>query len=276
MNNYPPYQFSIFRLYTGIYLLIIFISAIPSAAAIWSNEGLVSKASSNLTYGVFPNILNHFDSPQEVKIFLIALAAFAGCYTIGFGRRWAGLFLWYGWTCLFNRNNLTLNPSIPYIGWLLLASCFVPTGEPWSINKKEDNWQMPKLISNGAWVLLILGYFFSGVDKLHSVSWANGTAIKKIMECHLGLGWNQWLSDNLPQQFFVMANWIAIGLELACLPLALFRRTRGLAWIFTLMLQVGISFILDIYPIVFGMLTILVFTFPATKAKENLFRPVQL
>ena len=135
---------------------------------------------------------------------------------------------------------------------------------------------MPKPILNGAWILLILGYFFSGVDKLHSISWANGTAIKKIMECHLGLGWNEWLLDKFPQQFFVMVNWIAIGLELACLPLALFWRTRRLAWIFTLLVQVGISFILDIYPIVFGMLTILIFTFPASKAKENLFSPVRL
>jgi len=259
-----------------MYLLIIFISAIPSAAAIWSNEGLVSKASANLTYGIFPNILNRFDSPGEVKIFLIALAAFALCFTIGFGRRWAALVLWYGWTCLFNRNNLTLNPSIPYIGWLLLASCFVPAGEPWSVNKKDDNWQMPKLLLLGAWILLILGYFFSGVDKLQSVSWANGSAIKKIMECHLGLSWNKWLLANLPQRFSAFVNWVAIGLELACLPLALFDRTRRLAWIFTLLIQLGISFILDIYPIVFGMLTILIFTFPSTKAKENLFSPGRL
>src|SRR4030095_1191022 len=154
-----------------MYLFIIFISAIPSAAATWSDEGLVSKASSHLTYGVFPNILNHFDSPGEIKLFLIILAAFALCYSIGFAGRWAGLVLWYGWACSFNRNNLTLNPSVPYIGWLLLASCFVPTGEPWSINKKDDSWQMPKLILRGAWILLILGYFFSGVDKLQSVSW---------------------------------------------------------------------------------------------------------
>jgi hypothetical protein len=121
-----------------------------------------------------------------------------------------------------------------------------------------------------------LGYFLSGIDKLQSVSWVNGSAVKKIMDCHLGLGWNKWFLENVPQQFFVVANWATIGLELACLPLAMFKRTRRLAWVFTLLLQVGISFILDIYPIVFGMLTILIFTFPATNAKENFLSPARL
>jgi len=252
---------------------VIFISAIPSSAAIWSDQGLVPVPSYNLTNGVFPNILNHFDSPQQVIIFLILLAAFALSFMLGFGRRWAGFILWYGWACLFNRNNLTLNPSIPYIGWLLLASCFVPTGEPWGVSKNDSGWQMPKAILQGAWILLILGYFFSGVDKLQSVSWVNGSAMKKIMECHLGLGWNERLIEKLPSGLFMVLNWIAIGLELLCLPLALFKPTRQLAWSCTLLVQIGISLILDIYPIVLGMLAILIFTFPVNKSKDRLLKP---
>ena len=269
MINYNPYQFSIFRIYTGAYLLFIFLTAIPSSAAIWSNEGLVPLSTSNLTYGIFPNLLDHYDSPQQILWFLVLLSLLSLMFSMGVARKWVSVLIWYGWTCLFNRNNLTLNPSIQYIGWLLLACCFIPSGEPWSLSRKNSNWQMPKLIFWGAWILLFTGYFFSGLDKLNSTSWVNGSALQKIMESPLARVSDNWLL-HLPAGILRILNCLVIALELACLPLAIFSITRKWAWIFSLCIQTGIFLILNIDPIVFGMLTIMVFTFNKEWFKRNL------
>lgn len=269
MINYNPYQFSIFRIYTGAYLLFIFLTAIPSSAAIWSNEGLVPLSTSNLTYGIFPNLLDHYDSPQQILWFLVLLSLLSLMFSMGVARKWVSVLIWYGWTCLFNRNNLTLNPSIQYIGWLLLACCFIPSGEPWSLSRKNSNWRMPKLIFWGAWILLFTGYFFSGVDKLNSTSWANGSALQKIMESLLARVSDNWLL-HLPAGILRILNWLVIAMELACLPLAILSITRKWAWIFSLCIQTGIFLILNIDPIVFGMLTIMVFTFNKEWFNRNL------
>jgi hypothetical protein len=259
--KYSSYQFSFFRIYLGLYLLFISIQSFPSSVDIWSNEGIVPKANLNLTYGFFPDIINYLDSPIQVKIFLVIFSILALVFTLGIHRKVAAFLLWYDWACLLNRNNLTINPSIHYIGWLLLACTIIPTGESLSLSKQRIEWQMPPLILAGAWILFVAGYFISGIDKFHSPSWMNGTAFKKIMNCPLGYNWNSNIIKNIPGNIFYILNWLALAIEVVCLPLALFRSTRKWSWCCLTLLQLMILFTINISPIVFGMLPIHFFTF---------------
>lgn len=261
MVKYPGYQFAIFRIYLGFYLLFTLLTSIPSSVDIWSNKGIIPRSENNLTYGVFPNILNHYDAPIQIKIFIVILSLLSFLFMLGYARRWISFLLWYGWACLLNRNNLILNPSIPYIGWLLLACCLIPAGEPLSISKKRADWEMPKLIISGAWIIFVLGYFFSGIDKLRSASWTEGTALKKIMECPLGNSFNYMLIEAIPARILSLLNWLIISVELMCLPLAIFKQTRKWAWLLATFIQLAIFISLNIYPIFFGMLTIHIFVY---------------
>ena len=76
IKGYPAYQYSIFRLIFGIYLFLHFIHLIGASPDIWSSCILADPAL-NFTYGMFPNILNWFDSPMEVRIFVSFNASFA-------------------------------------------------------------------------------------------------------------------------------------------------------------------------------------------------------
>lgn len=261
MIKYSSYQFSFFRIYLGLYLFFISVDSLPSSADIWSNQGIVPNSSLNLSYGFFPDILNYFDSPLQVKIFLVIFSILALLFTLGIQRKIVALILWYGWACLLNRNNLTINPSIHYIGWLLLACTIIPTGEPLSLSKQKTEWEMPPLIFAGAWILFVGGYFISGVDKFHSPSWMDGTALKKIMNCPLGYNWNSNIIKNIPENIFYILNWLALAIEVVCLPLALFRTTRKWSWCCLTFLQLMILLTINISPIVFGMLPIHIFTF---------------
>jgi hypothetical protein len=263
-------QFSVFRIYLGLYLLYIFLDSLEASDAIWSSEGLVPQANLNLTYAVFPGILNYYDSPVQVKIFLYVLSLLAILFTIGIQRRAMAILLWYGWACLLNRNNLVINPSIHYIGWLLLVCAVIPAGEQGSFSKHKTGWSVPVLIEKAAWIFFALGYFLSGIDKLQSPSWMDGSAFKKILDCPLGYQWNHYITQGLPGTFFYLFNWVALGLEMICLPLALFKQTKRWAWCAATLLQAGILLTMNIAPIVFGMLTIHIFLFEAAWFRKSM------
>jgi hypothetical protein len=249
----------LFRIYLGCYLLVIFLFSFSSAADTWSKEGIVPRAESNLTYGIFPNLLAWYDSPGQVKTFLIVLSALSVLLITGAGRRWSALLLWYGWACLLNRNNLIINPSIHYTGWLLLACVLIPQGEPWALTRKNNEWKMPPLVFNGAWLIFAFGYFASGIDKLFSPSWLDGTAIEKILDSPLAFRFSQSTAHMMPAAVLNGINWLVIAAEMACLPLAIFSKTRKWAWLSVTLLQACILFTLNIPVIVFGMLSIHLF-----------------
>src|SRR5690242_4514244 len=110
-------QFGIFRIFFGAYLLIHFLYLLPYAAELFSREGVLPRADMNALFGIFPNILAVWDSPYAVTGFVGWMAVLSGLFMLGIRRRWVSLFLWYGWACLFNRNNLISNPSLAYVGF---------------------------------------------------------------------------------------------------------------------------------------------------------------
>lgn len=254
LNHFP-----VFRIYLGIYLSWIFIDSLFSAKALWSREGIVPQASLNLTYGVFPNVLNYLDSTFHIKLFLIFLTIFSLFFAMGIQRRWIALFLWYGWTCLLNRNNLIINPSIHYIGWLLLACTLVPSGEKWSFGKVKEDWIIPPELLIGAWILCAIGYFLSGYDKLFSASWVDGTALQKIITGSLGSYHAGKLISYFPPNLIKWLTWSIIALEMLFLPLVIFDRTRKWAWALTTALHLGILAFLSIPYIALGMLSLHLF-----------------
>ena len=176
-----PYQFAIFRICFGVYLLIHFVQLIPYGKELFSREGVLADPSLNLTYRLFPNVLEYFDAPGFVTVFLWVLVGLSLVFILGAGRRWSAILLWYGWACLFNRNNFINNPSLAYVGLLLLYSALVPKGEPLSLSKKNQDWVFPSGIFWSAWFLLAIGYSFSGYTKLFSPSWVDGTALHHLV-----------------------------------------------------------------------------------------------
>ena len=262
MKTYSAYQFAIFRIVLGLYLFIHFLLLIPYAAEIWSSAGMLPDPSANLTYGYFPNLLNYLEDPLSVKLYVVVLAILSFGFMIGFQRPIISILLWYGWASLFDRNNLILNPGIPYVGWLLLCCAAIPKGEPYSICKKNDNWEMPKILYYGAWALMAIGYSISGYDKLASPSWTDGTAIFHLLENPLARDyWFREFFVGLPMSFIKFNTWLVLFLEIAFLPLALFKPTRKWIWIAMVLMHMGILLIVDFTDLTLGMLMIHWFTF---------------
>lgn len=275
MKSYSPYQFAIFRIILGVYLTTHFFSLIGYAPEIWSNQGLIPDPTTNLTYGIIPNILGYLDNPLHTRLFVAILGALSILLTIGFQRRYVSILIWYGWICLFDRNNLINNPGIPYIGWLLLCLAVIPIGEKWSFtkSKKETDWEMPKLLYYGAWGLMAIGYTISGFDKFQAPSWRDGSAIFRLLENPLARDW--WLREfllTMPEIILKIKTWGSLALEILFLPLALIQFSRKWIWLFMIMMHCGILLIVDFADLTLGMLMIHWFTFDSrwlpSKPKE--------
>src|SRR5262245_33788131 len=121
---------------------------------------------------------------------------------------------------------------------------------------------MPRLIFTGAWILMALGYTYSGATKLVSPSWVDGSAFAHVLLHPLarpGLLRDTVLA--LPDGLLRIAIWGALGLELLFAPLVLSRRLRPWIWTLGLAMHLGLIALIDFVDLSLGMVMLHLFTF---------------
>ncbi len=266
-NGWTGGQYSTYRAILGLYLFQHFVRLLPWGTEVFSSRGaLPDGAASPLLY-LFPNVLALWDAPLPVTALLAIGATLSGLLAAGKFDRAAAIGIWYVLACLFGRNPLTANPSLPYVGWLLLAHAFLPPAPygSWAARGRHEpsgGWQMPRAIFVLAWALMALGYTYSGVTKLVSPSWLDGSAFQQVLENPLARpGIPRDVLSTLPSGLLSLATWGALGLELAFAPLALFRRIRPWLWLAMVLLQASLALVIDFADLSVGMIILHLFTF---------------
>ena len=260
-----PYQFAAFRIVLGAYLAVHCASLIPYGRELFGADGILPDAGVNFTHGILPNPLAWSNAPWAPALLLSALTLLAVAFACGFYRQITACLLWFGWACLFNRNNLISNPSIPYVGLLLLLCAAIPPGEPWSLKPRcnLERWFFPAWVFRAAWIAMAVGYTFSGLDKLiQSPSWLDGSAFSHVLR--LPLARPGPLRDALlllPDGALMLLTWSALLLEVAFLPLSLHRKTRPWAWLAMVGMHLGVLVTVAFADLVAGMLLLHFFTF---------------
>ena len=283
-NGWTAGQYSFYRAIFGCYLVVHFCGLVVWAPELFSSAGVLANPWDSPLARLFPNILVVWDSPGFVQFFVILAAAMSVLFAIGLLDRVAALALWYSSTCLVDRNPLIGNPALPFLGWLLLAHALLPRTPYLSLSVRDRDeavvrWRMPSELYAAAWLLMALGYTYSGLYKLGSLSWLDGSALTRILASPLarpGLLRDSLL--HLPPDFLRFASWSVLVLEIGFAPLSLVRRLRR--WIWSGMCALHLSlFLLVAFPdLTAGMLMVHLFTFdpswvPARElsARENIF-----
>lgn len=268
--------FGIFRIIFGAYLAWHFAALLPYAAELFGPAGIFSDAHPSPFHGSWPNPLFHCQwSPLAGVMIGVGVVA-SLLLSIGRLRRSSALYLWFLSSCLFTANPLIANPSLGYTGLLLLLCALIPLGEPLVFKKAPiPAWKMPQMIPATAWVLLAVGYTFSGYMKLESPSWIDGSALQHVLENPLArpnLLRETLLS--LPQPLLQALTWSTLLLELLFLPLVLFRKSRPWAWLAMVFMHLGIMTVIDFADLSHGMLMVYLFTYnprwlPARQSTGN-------
>jgi hypothetical protein len=259
--------YSCFRATLGVYLTVHFIALVPWGAETFSSEGILADGDASPLLGAFPNILAVVDSPTAVTVLLASAGLASMLFAIGLWDRPAAIWCWYSLACLFGRNPLTANPSLPYVGWMLLAHQFLPVRPAGSLAARFAGgnlpaWRMPQPVQQAAWLVMALSYSYGGWTKLSSPSWIDGSAFAELLNNPLArptalremlLACPDWIHQSL--------TWSALALELLFAPLAMSARMRPWAWLAMVGMHVGLLVLIDFADLTVGMLLMHAFTF---------------
>lgn len=247
-----PVQFGLFRILLGSYLAWHFARVMPYAEELYGPLGLYPPPVAT----PFPNLLLLLDSGFALQLFAGAMVALALCLAAGVARPAAALVLWYGWACCVNRIPLLFIPSDGVVGWMLLLCVVSPRGEAFTATgSRNENWRLPGLLAASAWIVLGLGYFVSGLDKLDSPSWRAGTAIRAVltspMSTWAGLG---ELVSSVSHGLLAAGTWGVLAAELSFAFLAIHPLTRPIAWCLVTGMHVAIRLTMELHDISHAML----------------------
>jgi predicted DCC family thiol-disulfide oxidoreductase YuxK len=238
-------QYSIWRFLLGAFLVAHFTQLLPYGAEVFARGGAVASAELSPLIGVLPNPLRHWDFSFVVAALLGVGATAGALLAIGWFDRFAAIMATLILAWLHGRNPLIANPSLPLLGWMLVAHAFVPARPYGSLAARlagaaNPRWALPRAVHTAAWVVLALSYSYSGYTKLLSPSWVSGDAIALVLENplardHLLRGWMLASPDGLLR----VLTWGVLAVELLFAPLALLRRLRPWLWLAMLLAQVG-------------------------------------
>lgn len=240
-------QFAIFRIAMGLFLVSHFLWLLPYGGEIYGPTGMYSSTLPT----PFPNALEWAQSAEQAQAFIGALAVLATLFLIGCGRRYASLLLWYGWACLTNQTPLLYVPSEGLVGWLLLLCAAIPSGERWTLwPHPSPDWKIPKGAIQAAWIVLGVGYLASGIDKLASPSWHEGSAIRTVLTSPMAY-WDLIAREmsKLPGHVIHAMSWSVLALEVGFFWLIWSRRTRPIAWTVMTAMHLGIRATLDLHTV---------------------------
>ncbi len=150
---------------------------------------------------------------------------------------------------------------------MLLAHACLPRGPRGSLDGRRspslsEQWVFPSSIFAVAWVVMSIGYTYSGYEKLSSQSWIDGTALSHILDNPLARP--TFLRDlllSLPEFVLQLGSWGGLALELLFAPLALVARARPLIWAAMLGMHLTLMALIDFPDLSQGMILLHAFTF---------------
>jgi hypothetical protein len=269
MKTDRSHRFAFARLVLGLYVAVHGFALVPSAEEVFGPAGMLPDAAALPTAGRFPNPLALPDLPGLATGFCAALGVGGLLLAAGGARRPVALALWFVWACLWHRNPLIANPSLPYVGFLLLVCAVVPAGEPFAVRfgaeaRPKPAFAVPTMLREGVWLLLAAGYTVSGLHKLTSPSWLDGSALGHVLDLPLArTGGVAEVLRSAPDGPLMAATWAVLALEIAALPLAFSRRTRRPVFFALVAMHLGILVTVDFADLTAGMLVAHVFAWDA-------------
>jgi hypothetical protein len=250
-------QRCVVRIALGVYLFVHYAALLPYAAELFSRDGALPNAATSPFFGRIPNPLFVWDQPAVAALVVAAGALFALLLACGVRTRSVALASWAVSAMLFMRDPLIANPALPFVGLLLLVHVFFPEHD-----SDCRPWHRLTSAYGLVFVVLAVGYSYSGVTKLLSPSWLDGSALRHVLENPLARP--SVLRDMLlatPPGFLRAMTYGVLALEIAFAPLCLWRPTRALAWGAMVGMHLGILVLVDFADLTLGILLVHAFTF---------------
>jgi len=259
-------QWSVVRALLGLYVAIHFVHLTPYAGELFSSAGVFVGDASPF-FRIVPSPLWIGDT-HAIATSMAVLGATCGVLIgVGLRDRVAALVAWWILACFLARNPLISNPSLPYVGLLLLVHAAMPRAPYGSMEARgridpTGGWRPNRGAWLALWTSLAVGYSYSAWTKLVSPSWIDGTAVGRVLENPLArTGPLRDFVAGLPDWMLTAQTYAALAAELLFLPLALWSRTRPWIWLALLAMHLGLVALIDFADLSLAMALVHVATF---------------
>jgi hypothetical protein len=275
MRNEAALRFAFFRVALGLLLAVNLLLLLPWVSELYGPEiftvPLIPKSLLFDPAGLAALSTNSFQTIIALGIGL-ALA-----FAAGICRRFAAPLLFAVLWLLEQRNPLASTPDAALLRWLLLATCFVPAGEPfrfsWSTKAtngiprelpSELTFEVPGALERSVWILLSLAYCFAGFHKIFrgDPSWLSGEAVRWLFTDSSPR--RLWYGENfslMPIWLSALLTWFTLLAQLSGPVCIWFARPRRWWWWSVFLLEASSILFLDVGAIALGMLVAQIFVF---------------
>lgn len=242
---------SILRAALGLYLTVTFIRLLPYATALYTAQGMLPDPHLNPTAAALPEVITTliwaWATPVGAQCLLVVGALAGLALALEYRPRLAAVILWAVQALLWHRNVLTLNPTLPINGFLLLASLALPRG-------RRFGTPIPADLARVLWIVAAVAYTTSGLSKLTAPSWRSGEALGFILSGPLArdVPWvAPLLQAPIPLKVLTLGT---LALEIGFGFMALSRRLRPWALLAMTGLHLGILSTIAFAELTLGML----------------------
>jgi hypothetical protein len=243
--------FRLWRVLFGLYVTYYVAIDLPFLDEMFTTAGTLVKE------GRYVALLPGTPRDTVRAVWLVAVVA-GSLVTLGVARRPAALMLWLC-LCVFDDANVAVRtPEQPHVKLALLLLVALPGGEgtPWQ--KPRADFVIDDALRAVMWLSLVGMNLSAGVTKLLYAddSWADGTALRFLLDSHAG--WRRAylgdLFDRAPDVVIAAGTWFSMAVELLGVVCVLHPRARRGWWTASLAMHIGISLLLNIAQVSFGMI----------------------
>ncbi len=245
--------FGITRIALAAYIVTYALLLIPYLIELYSPDGLIFRLQDSVVYNPLLSFL-HLREPLAIKIVLGMQIAIAIIFGLGLYQKISAFLLWVIHIYFFNLNPYVNSPEYSYIGWLLLVFVVIPQRTGIAVIKSNSNWEPPKYLREGAWIILGVSYANSGILKALSPSWLEGTALIKIIADGVNTYfWTSVVAAAAPFLFFVL-TWVVLAIEALAILFVWTNTSRKYFWIASVLMHLGILVMMKFAQVSLGML----------------------
>lgn len=258
----------VFRIFFGI---IFFAESIGALLLKWVDRNFI-ETTTNFTFMGFEWLLLIQNETMYVVFLLMALAAMG--VALGYKYRFSIVLLTILWSVVYFGQKTSYNNHY-YLMWLIsLIMCFFPANSYASVDARRNpsirrNY-MPQWIR---WVFILqvcCVYFYATIAKFYP-DWLDGTVTK-----------NMFMSmTNMPEavqvlfrktEFQLFIAYMGIAFDGLIIPALLWKRTRWIAIVASLIFHVFNSITLQIGVFPYFALSFSIFFFPSEQVRDFFFR----
>jgi len=177
------------------------------------------------------------------------------------------------WAGVYFMQKTSYNNHYYLLVLVCLMMCFLPAHRYASLdarfNPKMRSLTMPAWCSYVMIIQVSIVYFFATLAKFYP-DWLDGTFTKNLLDATIT---NPTLHKIMTQKwFYLFIAYAGIAFDLLVVPLMLFKRTRTIAFVASLIFHIFNSVTLKIGIFPFFALSFAVFFFPAEKIRKVFFR----